>query len=98
MSKKSSTFVPDLGIVPSATIKSLRVMTKVLIFKCEGANRGFVHVVKFMPEGGDVYYRVMRNRRNIGRYPVYSNLDTAIAFAVSVSRDDIVIKEKVSAL
>lgn len=28
MSKKSSTFVSDLGIVPFATIKSFRVMTK----------------------------------------------------------------------
>lgn len=64
-------------------------MKKVLIFKCEGANRGIVHVVKFMPEGCDVYYRVMRNRRNIGLTPVYSDIIAAIAFAVSVSIDDI---------
>lgn len=68
-------------------------MKKELIFKCEGANYGVVHVFKFKPEFGDVYYRVMRNRRNIGAYPVYSNIDTAIAFAVSVSKDDIRAKE-----
>ena len=64
-------------------------MKKELIFKCEGENRGVVHVFKFMPEGCDVYYRVMRNRRNIGLYPVYSDLTAAIAFAVATSVDDI---------
>lgn len=73
-------------------------MKKTLIFKCEGANSGFVHVVKFMPEGCDVYYRVMRNRRNIGRYPVYSDLTTAIDFAVCASVDDIRNSEKESKL
>ena len=73
-------------------------MKKELIFKCEGANRGFVHVVKFMPESGEVYYRVMRKRRNIGLYPVYSAASSAIAFAVSVSVNDIKKKENRGAL
>ena len=68
-------------------------MKKVLIFKCEGANRGIVHVIKFMPESGDVYYKVIRNRRNIGSSPVYSALSSAIDFAVGVSVNDITAKE-----
>ena len=69
-------------------------MKKELIFKCEGANGGVVHVVKFMPENCNVYYRVMRNRRNIGRSTVYSDLATAITFAVCTSIDDIRNREK----
>lgn len=68
-------------------------MKKQIIFKCEGANRGFVHVVKFMPEHGDAYYRVMRNRRNVGLYPVYSKLSSAIEFAVRLSMNDVIAKE-----
>lgn len=64
-------------------------MMKECVFKCEGVNRGFVHVVKFTPETGNTYYRVMRNRRNIGVYPVYSELSYAISYAVRVSMNDI---------
>lgn len=35
ISKKSSTFVADLGIVPTATIKYYRVMKKECVFKCQ---------------------------------------------------------------
>ena len=38
MSKKSSIFVADLGMVPSATIKYYRVMERVCIFKALKGN------------------------------------------------------------
>lgn len=67
-------------------------MKKKLIFKCEGANRGLVHVVKFMPETLEPYYKVMRSRHNVGLTPVYSDMTAAIAYAVSLSVEDITQK------
>lgn len=64
MSKKSSTFVPDLGIVLSATIKSLRVMTRECIFKVEYKGRLWrVIACPINPDGTMFDYRIESNRR-----------------------------------
>lgn len=68
MSKKSSTFVPDLGIVPIVTIKNYRVMKKECVFKVEV--EGFLwKVVKYPITNryGAHLYRIEHNRRVISR-------------------------------
>lgn len=65
-------------------------MTRKLIFKCEGANRGFVHVYACEQFNRVVFYEVMRNRRKVpgcNRWPLPSD---AVAHAVRLSLQDVV--------
>ena len=64
MSKKSSTFVADLGIVPSATIKTNRVMKKECVFRVE-VEGSLWRVVKYPKKtlDGAHLYKIEHNRR-----------------------------------
>ena len=62
ISKKSSTFVADLGIVPTATNKYNRVMEKKCIFKCYAQGEWwYVYELNYGPFG--LNYRVYRGRK-----------------------------------
>lgn len=65
-------------------------MKKVLIFKCEGANLGFVHVYLCEPYNGEVYYEVMRNRRKVAGCNRWRLPSDAVAHAVRLSLQDVV--------
>lgn len=90
MSKKSSTFAADLGIVPITTNKYYRVMkTKKVIFRAEGANQGLVHVVYVKSLKGN-YYEVMRERRKVDGVSRYWTLTNAMQAAVGLCEKDII--------
>lgn len=89
ISKKSSIFAEDLGIVPTATNKHNRVMRyDKVIFRAEGANRGLVQVVKH-DDGKSIYYKVMRGRKMVDSCARYWLRDTALDRAVEICRRDI---------
>lgn len=62
--KKSSTFVPDLGIVPSTTIRYHRVMKKRCVFRIE-VEGCLWRVIEcpITPNGSKFEYRIMHKRR-----------------------------------
>lgn len=64
MSKKSSTFVSDLGIVPTATINNIRDMKK-CIFKCQNGKMivGVYTDQQKWSMHGEPIYRVYHNRK-----------------------------------
>lgn len=65
-------------------------MTKVLIFKCEGANCGFVQVYECMTYEGEIYYEVMRNRRRVAGCNRWRLPYEAVTHAVELSLQDLV--------
>lgn len=65
-------------------------MKRTLIFKCEGANRGFVHVYLCYPYNGEVFYEVMRNRRKVTGCNRWRLPSDAVAHAVRLSLNDVV--------
>lgn len=65
-------------------------MKKVCIFKCEGANRGFVHVYVCESYNGETYYEVMRNRRKVAGCNRWRLPSDAVSHAVRLSLQDIV--------
>ena len=67
-------------------------MKKVCIFKCEGSNMGLIRVVRFEIENGMIYFKVMRNRRGVGSFPIYSEALNAIDEAVRLAKGDYVLK------
>lgn len=73
-------------------------MKKVLIFKCEGANRGLVQVYLCTPYNGVEYYEVMRNRRKVAGVNRWSLPSDAVAHAVRLSLQDVVNVCNVNAL
>lgn len=89
MSKKSSTFVADLGIVPDQTIKTLRVMDKVEICKVQiGAEIYKVNQVV----NNDVpieKYRVMHGRRIAKGGSWFNNRLAAIQFMLRIAFEDV---------
>ena len=90
MSKKSSTFVADLGIVPNRTNKTHRVMkVEKLIFRAEGANRGLVHVFR-ITKGESHYYEVRRDRKLVSPTSRYWTLSMAMKAAMDVCESDII--------
>jgi len=90
ISKKSSNFAADLGIVPTTTNKYNRVMkTKTMIFRAEGANRGLVHVVYVNDPKGN-YYEVMRERKKVDGVSRYWTLNMAMQAAIEICEKDII--------
>ena len=73
-------------------------MKSTLIFKCEGANRGFVHVYVRETSDGDVFYEVMRNRRKVAGCNRWKLPSDAVAHAVRLSLNDVVNVCKEAAL
>lgn len=73
-------------------------MTKTCIFKCEGVNRGFVHVYVCEPYNGEIYYEVMRNRRKVAGCNRWRLPSEAVTHAVRLSLQDIVNVSKKTAL
>ena len=73
-------------------------MKRQMIFKCEGANRGFVHVYLCIPYNGEEYYEVMRNRRRVAGVSRWRLPSDAVAHAVRLSLQDVVNVCKVNAL
>lgn len=68
ISKKSSIFAADLGIVPSTTIKYNRVMTRKCVFRIEIEGSLWRVTEENHPHVTDMYvYRIMHQRRCYGR-------------------------------
>ena len=89
MSKKSSIFVADLGIVPTATIKTLRVMDKVEICKVQiGAE---IYKVNQLVNNGVALdeYRVMHGRRIAKGGSWFDNRIAAVQFMLGVAFEDV---------
>ena len=64
MSKKSSTFVPDLGIVPDQTIKTIRVMKKECVFRAQWMGKRYAIYVEPHPKKEDeVVFTTYCNRK-----------------------------------
>lgn len=88
MSKKSSTFVADLGIVPTTTNKYNRVMKKECIFKAWGGHCWLrVLAIKKRPEL-PVIYRVMMDRCLLDGVNEFEQKGTAIDKAIALARLD----------
>ena len=69
MSKKSSTFASDLGIVPNRTIKTLRVMKETCIFRVQFAGDMWrVMESNKIDPAGRYEYRIMNKRRVFERF------------------------------
>lgn len=82
MSKKSSTFAADLGIVPTTTKKNNRVMKKECVFRIE--YKGDLYRVVKHPYDyyGKVFvFKVMHQRRVLGKFKSASDMG-AIEFAM----------------
>lgn len=73
-------------------------MRKILIFKCEGLNKGLVHVYLVRATGKAGYYEIRRNRRLIEGVCMFINLNDAIEAAVTIAVRDVirVSKEEMS--
>ena len=82
ISKKSSIFVADLGIVPAITIKYIRIMEKNCVFKIE-YHGDLYRVVKhpYNYDGTVFVFRVEHKRRVLGKFKSTSDKD-AIEFAM----------------
>ena len=63
-------------------------MTKSLIFRAEGANRGLVHVVFVNSPKGN-YYEVMRKRKRVEGVSRYWTLTNAMQAAMDLCIKDI---------
>ena len=87
MSKKSSTFVPDLGIVPITTIKSLGVMKELCVFKVCGG-RNICRVVVRRNEDGGRYYVVYHGRRLAPTIARWANVWDAVRAAEQQAASD----------
>lgn len=73
MSKKSSTFVEDLGIVPAITIKNNRVMKKDCIFKaCKGNEWWYLYRYPNEKAARGCIYRVYCGRKWYDRITWYN--------------------------
>ena len=89
MSKKSSIFAVDLGIVPTATIKYYRVMEKVEICKVQiGAEIYKVNQLMNNDVALDEY-RVMHGRRIAKGGSWFNNRLAAIQFMLRVAFEDV---------
>lgn len=68
MSNNCCTFVADLGIVPIATIKSIRVMARECIFKVEYKGRLWrVIACPINPDSTMFDFRIESNRRLVSK-------------------------------
>ena len=89
MSKKSSTFVADLGIVPIRTIKHIRVMDKVEICKVVIGNENY-RVNQLCNNGITVNeFRVMHGRRIAKGGSWFNNQLAAIQFMLRIAFEDV---------
>lgn len=77
ISKKSSTFAADLGIVPSATIKYNRVMEKVEILKVDCKPRK-VRIYRVDMENGNCLFMVYEGRKKVEQPNTFSDYYTSL--------------------
>lgn len=94
ISKKSSTFVADLGIVPTITKKSVNIMKKECIFKVWGGSVWLRVLRVEVSSGGPVYYRVMMGRNMLDGVSDFEEKETAVDKAISLARLDVMSDEK----
>ena len=89
ISKKSSTFASDLGIVPTATIKYNRVMEKLEICKVQiGAE--IYKVNQFVDNDVPIEaYRVMHGRRIAKGGSWFNSRLAAIQFMLRIAFEDV---------
>lgn len=89
MSKKSSTFVPDLEIVPDQTLKTLRVMDKVEICKVQIGTE--IYKVNQLVNNDVTLeeYRVMHGRRIAKGGSWFNNRLAAIQFMLRIAFEDV---------
>lgn len=84
MSKKSSIFAVDLGIVPSSTFNYILVMKRECIWKCEISTTYFsVYCVPPHRGSNDVRFQVYMGRKWIGGD--YERVEDAVRVAVYMS-------------
>ena len=89
MSKKSSTFAADLGIVPDRTIKKDRVMEKVEV--CKVTIGEDIYKVNQLSNEGVLLeeYRVMHGRRIAKGGSWFNNRLAAIQFMLRIAFEDV---------
>ena len=87
MSKKSSIFASDLGLVPSATNKYNRVMKKACIFRVDGG-KGIYRVYEQTTRGGYVMFAVYKGRRLALPVSVFEKAGDAITAAYHAAYQD----------
>lgn len=89
MSKKSSTFAADLGIVPTTTIKTNRVMEKVEVCKVTIGNE--IYKVNQLCKEGVMLeeYRVMHGRRIVKGGSWFNSRLLAIQFMLRTAFEDV---------
>lgn len=84
MSKKSSIFAVDLGIVPSSTFNYILVMKRVCIWKCKISTTSFgVYRVTPFSGSNNVCFRVYMGHKWIGGD--YERVEDALRVAVYMS-------------
>lgn len=89
MSKKSSTFASDLGIVPDRTIKTLRVMDKVEICKVQIGTEIYKVNQLVKNNAPKEEYRVMNGRRIAKGGSWFNNRLAAIQFMLQIAFEDV---------
>ena len=87
--KKSSTFATGFNSGTHNKLKYMYFMRKILIFKCEGLNRGLVHVYLVTTKDKTMFYEIKRGRCLIEGVNRFVMLNEAITAAVRLSIDDI---------
>lgn len=88
ISKRSSTFVADLGIIPATTIKYYRVMDKTEICKVQIGTEIY-KVNQLVKEGVALdQYRVMHGRRIAKGGSWFNNKLAAIQFMLRIAFED----------
>lgn len=85
-------FVAVLGIVPTATINCLRVMSDKCIFKASAKGKTY-RVEEELTKDGQVYFVVRSDRRYV-RWPFgFEDLSRAIERAVGLAKFDLMTRE-----
>lgn len=91
MSKKSSIFVADLGIVPTTTIKYYRVMEKRCVFKCCINGKWYrVYECVHPADKFRTYYQTYAGRKRLDLF-TWTRLGSAIGSILSVVEKRVLI-------
>lgn len=83
ISEKSSTFAAALGIIPTTTIKTNRVMKKECVFRCQCNGNHYRVMAEFkLCKGKECIYIVYKERRKM-KEGIWATLEGAIAHILS---------------
>lgn len=84
ISKKSSIFAPELGIVPSITLKQIKDMNKKCIFRCQSNGVVFRVIQEPFSEEVDCVRYVVYEGRKKAKCPWWYNREYAIETAIEL--------------